>query len=326
MTGPVLAIHPNPDQEMRSMATPPDSDRTQRADDQSPETVAILGLGAMGHGLAASASRAGIPTVGWDQDGDRTSGITSLGARSADSAADAVRQAGIVVTMVTDADAVMSIAADQGMLRALPQGAIWVQMSTIGIAGIDRAVDLVERERPDVTLIDAPVSGSREPAEHGQLTIFASGPEAARPRVTPLFDALGHRTVWVGQVGAGTRMKLVNNTLLAFRAEGLATAVAVAHQLGIDTETLRDVLTGGPLMSPWDEGKLERMAKDDYSAQFSLALAMKDVGLALDAVDAQQFDTFSALSREWKRALERGLGDDDVTVVTRALEDAAAAT
>ena len=90
--------------------------------------------------------------------------------------------------MVTDTDAVISIARDQGMLAALAPGAIWVQMSTIGVAGIERVADLVDVERPDMTLLDAPVSGSSDPAEHGQLTIFASGPEQVRSRVTPLFE------------------------------------------------------------------------------------------------------------------------------------------
>src|SRR4029077_19301451 len=115
--------------------------------------------------------------------------------------------AAIVVTMVTDTDAVISIARDEGMLAALAPGAIWVQMSTIGVAGIERVAAMVDAERPDVTLLDAPVSGSKEPAEQGQLTIFASGPEEARVRVTPLFDALGQRTFWVGPVGNGSRLK-----------------------------------------------------------------------------------------------------------------------
>jgi 3-hydroxyisobutyrate dehydrogenase len=172
-----------------------------------------------------------------------------------------------------------------------------------------------------VALFDAPVSGSKEPAEEGQLTIFASGPDHERARVAPLFDALGQRTVWVGPLGAGSRMKLVNNTLLAFKAEGLASAVALAHRLDLETTSVIEALGGGPLLSPWDSAKLERMAKGDYSTQFALALALKDVHLALEAVDASRFEAFGALADEWQRAVDQGLGGDDITVVTRALED-----
>ena len=292
----------------------PETARTQ-------ETVAMFGTGTMGHGMAASALRAHIPTIVWDVNAERSRDLAGMGAQVADTAVDAAARAGIAVTMVPDADAVMSIATDQGMLDALARDAIWVQMSTIGVAGIDRVDELVKRRRPDVTLIDAPVSGSKEPAEQGQLTIFASGPDDARSRVAPLFDALGQRTVWVGPLGAGSRMKLVNNTLLAFKAEGLASSVAVAHRLGLDTTSVIDALGGGPLLSPWDTAKLQRMAKDEYSPQFALSLALKDAHLALETVDASRFESFASLAHEWERAVDRGLGGEDLTVVTRVLED-----
>src|SRR5919198_1550642 len=177
------------------------------------EPVAVLGIGAMGHGMATSALRAGLPTIVWNRTPAPTRDLAEQGADVAESAADAARRAAIVVTMVTDTDAVVSIARDQGMLAALAPGAIWVQTSTIGVAGTERVAAMVQAERPEVTLLDAPVSGSREPAEQGQLTIFASGPEQARPRVAALFEALGQRTIWVGGVGAGSRVKLVSNTL-----------------------------------------------------------------------------------------------------------------
>src|SRR6266571_1779992 len=151
------------------------------------EPVAVLGIGAMGHGMATSALRAGIPTIVWNRAPAATRDLAGLGA----DVADAARRAAVVVTMVTDADAVISVARDQGMLAALAPGAIWVQMSTIGVAGTDRVAAMVGSERPDVIFLDAPVSGSKEPAERGQLTIFASGPGEARARAAPLFDALG---------------------------------------------------------------------------------------------------------------------------------------
>src|SRR5256885_11954378 len=120
------------------------------------EPVAVLGIGTMGHGMATSALRAGIPTVVWNREPEAAQDLTKIGAEVAQSPADAARRAGIVVTMVTDADAVISIARDQGMLAALAPGAIWVQMSTIGVAGIERVAAMVEKDRPDVTLVDAP--------------------------------------------------------------------------------------------------------------------------------------------------------------------------
>jgi 3-hydroxyisobutyrate dehydrogenase len=206
------------------------------------------------------------------------------------------------------------------MLAALAPGTIWVQMSTIGVEGIDRVAAIVDADRPDVTLLDAPVSGSKVPAEQGQLTIFASGPEEARSRVGPLFEALGQRTIWVGAVGAGSRLKLVNNTWLAFTSEAVVSSIALARRLGLGTETVIDALDGGPLVSPWQSAKLQRIAKDDYSTQFGLSLALKDVHLALQAADDGRFAALASLADEWQQAVDDGLGDQDVTVMTRALE------
>jgi 3-hydroxyisobutyrate dehydrogenase len=286
-----------------------------------PETLAVLGIGSMGHGMATSALRAGIPTIVWNREAGRTRDLADLGAEVAETAADAAAHAGIVITMVTDADAVISIGTEQGMLDALAPGSIWAQMSTIGVAGTERVIQLVEARRTDVTLLDAPVSGSKEPAAQGQLTIFASGPDDAHSRVASLFDALGQRTIWAGPLGAGSRLKLVNNTLLAFTAEGLGASIALAHRLGVETQTVIDALDGGPLVSPWESAKLQRIAKRDYSPQFSLSLALKDVHLALESVDASRFESLASLAREWERAVDHGLGDQDLTVVTRALED-----
>ncbi len=284
------------------------------------EPVAVLGIGAMGHGMAASALRAGIPTIVWNRRLEATRDLAELGAEVAETAAGAARRAGIVVTMVTDADAVISVARDQGMLAALAPGAIWAQMSTIGVAGTDRVAAMAGADRPDVILLDAPVSGSKDPAEHGQLTIFASGPGETRARVAPLFDALGQRAIWVGEAGAGTRLKLVNNTWLAFATEAVAASVALGCRLGLDTATVADALGGGPLVSAWQQAKLQRIARGEFSAQFALSLAVKDVHLALEAAGSDRFAVLACLADEWQLAVDQGLGEQDLTVVTRVLE------
>jgi 3-hydroxyisobutyrate dehydrogenase len=284
------------------------------------DPVAVLGIGAMGRGMAISALRAGIPTIVWNRTPDASEALVELGAEVVQTVADAAARASIVVTMVTDADAVISIARDQGLLRALAPGAIWVQMSTIGVAGIERVGALVQQERPDITFLDAPVSGSKDPAEHGELTIFASGPADARADVTPLFDALGQRTVWVGPFGTGTRVKIVNNTWLAFAAEAVDASIALAHRLGLDTDTVADAIQHGSIVSPWQAAKLRRIADGDYSAQFALSLALKDVYLALEAAGDNGLPALRSLAEEWQHIADQGFGGDDLTVVLRALE------
>jgi 3-hydroxyisobutyrate dehydrogenase len=282
--------------------------------------LAVLGLGTMGRGMAGSALRNGIPTVVWNLELERAEQMADQGAEVASSAADAVKGVDMVITMVTDTEAVTSIARDLGMLEALPPGAVWAQMSTIGVEGTATVSAIVEKERPDVLLLDAPVSGSKAPAEQGKLVIFASGSEQARPIAEPVFDAIGQRTVWLGPIGTGSRMKLVNNTLLAFSAEGVANSLALARRLGLDVRRVLDAFEGGPLISPWSAGKMSRIAGNDFSPEFPLALALKDVHLALEEADPERFAVLASLAQEWEQLVDQGLGNEDVTVVTRALE------
>ncbi len=282
--------------------------------------IAVLGLGTMGRAMAGSAIRNGIPTVVWNRDLDVARRMADAGAEVATSVMDAVKAVSMAITMVTDAAAVTSIAVDLGMLEALPAGAVWAQMSTVGVEGTATISSIAEKQRPDVLFLDAPVSGSKVPAEQGKLTIFASGSERARPTAEPVFAAIGERTVWLGAVGAGSCMKLVNNTLLAFGAEGVANSFALASQLGLEVRSVLDAFEGGPLMSPWMTGKLSRIRDGNYSPEFPLTLALKDVHLALEQADPERFSVLASLAREWEEIVKQGLGQQDVTVVTRALE------
>jgi len=282
--------------------------------------LAVLGLGTMGRAMAGSALRDGIPTVVWNRQLEIATPMADQGAEVALSAVDAVKGVDVVITMVTDTVAVTSIAVDLGVLEALPPGAVWAQMSTIGVEGTATVSSIVEKQRSDVFFLDAPVSGSKVPAEQGKLTIFASGSEQARAVVQPVFDAIGQRTVWLGPIGAGSRMKLVNNTLLAFNTEGVANSLALARRLGLDVGSVLDAIGGGPLVSPWAAGKLLRIQDGIYSPEFPLALALKDVHLALEQADPERFAVLASLVREWEQLVDQGLGDEDVTVVTRALE------
>jgi 3-hydroxyisobutyrate dehydrogenase len=127
--------------------------------------------------------------------------------------------------------------------------------------------------------------------------------------------------MWVGPVGTGTRLKLVNNTWLAFGAEAVEASVALAHRLGLDTEAVIDAIGTGPLASPWQKAKLERIQGRDFSPEFPLSLALKDVRLAIDAAaDDHRFAALARLAEEWQQVVDQGLGNQDLTVMTRALE------
>ena len=259
--------------------------------------LAMLGLGTMGAAMAGTALRSGLPLVVWNRDPDAAAHFAAQGVDVAASVSAAVEEADVVITMVTNADAVMSIASEHGLLSALRPGAVWAQMSTIGVEGTEEIATLVEQQRPDTYFVDAPVSGSKAPAEQGRLLIFASGPDDARPRVAPVFDAIGQRTIWLGPAGHGSRMKLVNNVLLAFTAEGVANSLGLAHRLGLGTDSVIDAFDGGPLVSAWESGKFRRIARGDYSEEFALVLALKDVHLALSEAGSDRFPVLRRLGR-----------------------------
>lgn len=286
--------------------------------DQTPK-LALLGLGTMGTAMAQTAHRSGVPLVVWNRDPAAAQSFWEMGAAVARTVAEAVADADVIITMVTNAEAVQSIAEEQGLVEALRPGAVWAQMSTIGVEATDELSALLRNQRPDALFVDAPVSGSKVPAENGTLLIFASGPDEARPLVQPVFDAIGQRTIWLGPSGNGSRMKLVNNVLLAFTAEGVANSLALAHRLGLKTSSVVDAFDGGPLISNWESGKLRRIEQGNYSAEFALVLALKDVHLALAEGEPERFKVLAALATEWEEIVGRGLGVEDVTVVTQVL-------
>ena len=128
------------------------------------------------------------------------------------------------------------------------------------------------------------------------------------------------RSGWV-QLGPGPRLKLVANAWLALAAEAVNTSVALATRLGLQTEVMENALNGNPLVSPWQAAKLPRIAQDDFSVQFSLSLALKDVHLALEAAVDDRFRVLACLADEWQEVVDLGLGDRDLTVVVRALQE-----
>src|ERR1700758_1620007 len=207
--------------------------------------VAVLGTGIMGSAMARSLVRAGLAATVWDQSSAATAAPGPAGARVAKSAAEAVAGADVVITMLPTAEAVSSVMFN-GPAAAFGRGAVWAQMGTIGVPATMEVVGRLTGLRPDVLFVDAPVSGSKGPAEHGQLLVLASAPAAARPPLDPVFGAVGRKTVWLGDAGAGSRMKLAVNAYMSVLIEGAAEALELAQRLGIEPAKLDEAIEGGP--------------------------------------------------------------------------------
>jgi len=257
--------------------------------------VAVLGLGTIGAGMARSLLRAGLPVDVWNRTPERAADLAGAGAVAHTGPAGAVADAGVAITILSDAAATRSVALDAGMLAAMRPGAVWAQMGTIGVSATEELAGIVTAQRPDVMFVDAPVSGTRAPAEAGELLVLASGPERARPLLEPVFGAVGQATRWLGAAGAGSRLKLVMNTWLMFLIEGAAEVMALADAVGVDRSEVLDLLGNGRMASPVAAAKARKMDSGDDSPDFALALAVKDMSLALDAAPGWSLDVLRSL-------------------------------
>ena len=232
--------------------------------------VAVLGTGIMGSAMARNLVAAGLTTRVWDRSAAAGGPLADAGAVVAASAREAVQGAGVTITMLPTADAVESVIFDGGVADAFADGIVWAQMGTIGVAETLRMRDRLAALRPGVVFVDAPVSGSKGPAQQGQLLILASGPAAAAEAVRPVFDVIGRKTVWLGEAGRGSQMKLVVNAYLSILIEGVAETMALADRLGIGHQQLAEVIEGGPLDAPLADAKFHKMDRGDFAAEFPL--------------------------------------------------------
>jgi 3-hydroxyisobutyrate dehydrogenase len=267
----------------------------------------------MGSAVSRSLLKAGLELNIWNRDPRPALALAASGAIAYDRPTEAVEDADIVLTWLPTAEAVSEVMIDGHVLEAMASGAVWAQMGTIGVEATEQLDAEVHSRRPDVAFVDAPVSGSRGPAENGQLLVLASGPQAAARQLDPVFDAIGRRTLWLGQAGMGTRMKLVLNTWLAFEVEAAAEGANLASELGVSPDALASAVEGNPLASPLATAKLAKIQFGDDRADFSLAWALKDLDLmhAVDRVDAAP--VAAAIARRWHTLVDNGLGDLDVS-------------
>lgn len=282
--------------------------------------VAVLGLGAMGHAFAANLIKKNFTVRGWNRTRRRGEDLAAAGMTLCDSPQAAAGEADVVIVMLPDAAATAAVITGQdGILAGLKKGAIVAQMGTIGVDATEKLYSAVSAARPDVVFVDAPVSGTKAPAENAQITVLAGGERARAAAVEPVFAAIAKGTQWLGAVGAGSRMKLVVNAWLISMVQGMAESADLARELGFSPDDFWNVLDGGPLAAPYVKNKLAMIKADDYAPQMQLTLALKDANLALAAAGNRPMPGLRAIAGVWRDAVDAGLGDQDISVVYRYL-------
>jgi 3-hydroxyisobutyrate dehydrogenase len=274
--------------------------------------VGLLGVGLMGSAMAHRLLDRGIAVIAWDRDSEHVRALEGRGVQRSEAPSEVVSGAGVVITMLPTAAVVLDVV--EPLLEDWPEDTIWVQMSSVGASEADHLTQVAEAHA--VRLVDAPVSGSTHPAEEGELTILASGPDSTRSAVGPVFDALASRVLWVGKAGMGSRLKLAANQWMITVVAALAESMHLCEAMGLDQQQFIALLDGGPLGSAYALQKLDEMRRHEYPAGFPIRLALKDLELVrevekssratmplLDAV----LDRFASASQE--------LADQDLAAI-----------
>ncbi|MBV9918108.1 MAG: NAD(P)-dependent oxidoreductase [Solirubrobacterales bacterium] len=274
--------------------------------------VGFLGTGLMGSAMGRRLLSQGIEVLAWDQDASHLQGLHDHSAVLAGSPGEVPSRAAVVITMLPTAEIVRSVV--EPLLSSWPPETVWLQMSSVGAGEADELARLAAAH--DVVHFDAPVSGSTKPAEEGKLTILASGPEDERRRVEPVLEVLGSRVQWVGEAGAGSRLKLAANHWMIAMVAALAETMHLCELMEVDQNEFLALLDGGPLGPPYGLEKLREMTRHDYPAGFPARLAVKDLELVREVADASGvtlpvLDTMLAQMG----AIAEVRGDDDLAVV-----------
>jgi 3-hydroxyisobutyrate dehydrogenase len=279
-------------------------------------TIAMLGTGTMGAPMALNLLRAGFAVRAWNRTPGRTTALEEAGATTAETPAAAARGADIVLTMLYDTDSVAGPAAEA--LAELGPDGLWLQMTTVGPEGARRLQELADRS--GVPMVDAPVLGTRAPAETGSLTVLATGPDSVRERSAEVFDVIGHRTVWVDGPQGGQRLKLVVNSWVLTATEAVAEALRLASGLGLDPALFTEAITGTAADLPHAHAKAQAIRSADFTTSFTVDNALKDAQLILDAGAAASVDVglTDVVHRHLQHASELGYGRWDYSAMALA--------
>lgn len=276
--------------------------------------VAVLGTGTMGIGMVHSLLRNGMAVTAWNRHNDRALPLAADGAQVIESCAEAVRDADVIITMLFDEDAVCEVA--QEFLDSVPDGAIWMQCATVGPAGARRLADLAAAH--GVPFIDAPVVGTKKPAEDGSLVALVSGDADRIERLSPVLSAIAGKTINSGsEIGAASGLKLACNAWVASLTVATAQSLAMCSAFGLHPKLFLQVIEGGPSDTPYAQLKGRMMIDQHFPASFAVDGVVKDLALMLDAVSGTAVSArlLQPVHSAFVDAAKAGHAGDDIAAV-----------
>lgn len=280
--------------------------------------IGFIGLGIMGSRMAANLQKAGHELVVYNRTQEKADDLIAQGALRAESPEEVAKACRLVITMLSTPEAVEEVALGaEGFLKALPGNSLWVNCSTVNPSFTIKMA--YQSKKMGQRYLDAPVSGSLVPAEKGELIFLIGGDAADVEQVRELLDVMGKETVHIGEHGQGASMKMVNNMMLAQAMASFAEALKLGTALGISEVKLCETLLGGPAAAPFLKLKQTKILDREFSPQFPLEWAHKDLHLASVTAYEQNvaLPSLQATKELYAQAKEKGYGEEDLAAVYR---------
>lgn len=284
--------------------------------------IGFIGLGIMGGSMALNLLKAGYQVVVYNRSPEKAEPLKPYGAEVGESPKGIAGQSDILITMLGDPTAVENMASgENGFLDNLPEGSLWVDSTTVN-PGFAKAMSQ-EAGKRGIEYLDAPVLGSRKPAENGELMFVVGGDPSEVEKAKPLFDVMGKRVSHVGEAGKGAAMKMVFNHQLGHAMAAFAEAIKLGTAMGLDEDELMDNLTGGPVTAPFLESKKEKLKAGDVSPDFPLKWMQKDLQLAGNAAYEANVTAFLGNTAKdlYQLAKENGWSDQDFSAIYAYFQD-----
>ncbi|HTM17403.1 MAG TPA: NAD(P)-dependent oxidoreductase [Terracidiphilus sp.] len=286
-------------------------------------SIALLGLGTMGRGMAANLLKAGFPLTVWNRTRSKADALSSSGAAVADTPAQAAQDATVVIAMLAD-DAASRAAwlGEDGAMAGMSSGSVAVECSTLSPDWIRELHEAVTQR--GLRMVEAPVTGSRTQAEAGQLNFLVGADQEVLDAVTPVLRCMSRDILHLGPVGSGAQLKLINNFLCAVQVASFAEALAWMEQTGLRLDTALDFLKRGAPGSGILSAMSERMTHRTYEVNFLLRLMAKDLRYARLAAAQLGIDvsTSSPAQDLFRQAEDQGLGEKDMSAVVEVVRRA----
>ena len=285
------------------------------------KTISYLGLGTMGAGMASNLLKAGYNLTVWNRSADKCKPFARKGARVAESPVDAIRDADLVIYMLSNDQAVEEVLfGANGILSEIKEGQVAMDMSTVLPATSLREQQAYSKRGVD--FLDAPVFGSKNESANAELWIMAAGNRHTFEKVKPVLQHLGQTVHYFGKNGNATAMKLVGNLIVALELEALSEGLVLARKAGLDLNTVMEVVKVADFRSPLLVSNGQNILKRDFSTSFALKLMLKDAGLIDKFAGSLQLPIpgLRVVENHLKSAVALGFEKENASAVIKALE------